>query len=78
MRVLINGMQGGNQSGTGRYTEELIRHLAALERDLELTVWWPSWIEPGVSGAAWLGMPPGKENCRKSLRMPSVSSEMSG
>src|SRR3982750_1194345 len=22
----------------------------------------PSWIEPGVSGATWLGMPPGNEN----------------
>lgn len=47
MRVLINGMQGGNQSGTGRYTEELIRHLAQRHDALELTVWWPSWIEPG-------------------------------
>lgn len=47
MRVLINGMQGGNQSGTGRYTEALIRHLVGLEGDLALTVWWPSWIEPG-------------------------------
>ena len=42
MRVLINGMQAGNQSGTGRYTEELIRHLAAMNAGLELTVWWPA------------------------------------
>lgn len=41
MRVLINGMQAGNQSGTGRYTEELIRHLAAMDGGPELTVWWP-------------------------------------
>lgn len=47
MRVLINGMQGGNQSGTGRYTEELIRHLARLDGDLALTVWWPAGVEPG-------------------------------
>ena len=26
----------------------------------------------GVSGATWLGMPPGKENCRNSRRMPFV------
>ncbi len=38
----------------------------------------PSWIEPGVSGAAWLGMPPGNENCLNSLRMPSASRAMSG
>src|SRR4051795_10339624 len=25
----------------------------------------PSWIEPGVSGATWLGTPPGNENWRK-------------
>ena len=47
MHVLINGMQGGNQSGTGRYTEELIRHLATLDTDLALTVWWPSGVSPG-------------------------------
>src|ERR1039458_7033240 len=28
----------------------------------------PSWIEPGHSGEAWLGMPPGNENWRKSFR----------
>ncbi|SKV63654.1 Uncharacterised protein [Mycobacteroides abscessus subsp. abscessus] len=33
----------------------------------------PSWIEPGVSGAVWLGMPPGKENCLNSFRSPSRS-----
>ena len=27
-------------------------------------------MDPGVSGATWLGMPPGKENWRNSLRMP--------
>lgn len=47
MRVLINGMQAGNQSGTGRYTEELIRHLAALEADLDLAVWWPEGVSAG-------------------------------
>ncbi len=28
-------------------------------------------MEPGVSGASWLGMPPGNENCLKRCRMPS-------
>src|SRR3712207_677393 len=37
----------------------------------------PSWIEPGVSGAAWLGMPPGNENWRNSRRIPSASGVMS-
>ena len=31
----------------------------------------PSWIDPGVSGATWLGIPPGNENWRNSLRSPS-------
>jgi len=46
MRVLLNGMQAGNQSGTGRYTEELIRHLVALDEGPELTVWWPAHVPP--------------------------------
>ena len=33
----------------------------------------PSWIEPGVSGATWLGMPPGNENWRNSRRRPASS-----
>ena len=49
MRVLINGMQAGNQSGTGRYTEELIRHLAAMDGGPDLTVWWPA----DVPAPAW-------------------------
>jgi len=35
-------------------------------------------MEPGVSGAAWLGIPPGKENCLKSAFMPSASGLMFG
>ncbi|EUA09932.1 putative phosphoketolase domain protein [Mycobacterium kansasii 732] len=31
---------------------------------------------PGVWAATWLGMPPGKENCRNSRRNPSVFSSM--
>ena len=33
---------------------------------------------PGVSGATWLGMPPGKENWVKSRFIPGSSCEMSG
>lgn len=46
MRVLINGLQAGNRSGTGRYTEELIRALAELDEELELTVVWPEGVAP--------------------------------
>src|ERR1039457_702149 len=33
----------------------------------------PSWIDPGVSGEAWLGIPPGNENCVKSFFRPASS-----
>src|ERR1019366_1867447 len=33
----------------------------------------PSWIDPGHSGDAWLGIPPGNENCKKSFRSPASS-----
>jgi hypothetical protein len=38
----------------------------------------PRGWSPGVSGATWLGMPPGKENCLKSFCMPSSSRVMLG
>jgi hypothetical protein len=38
----------------------------------------PSWIDPGVSGATWLGMPPGKENWVNSRFMPAASRPMCG
>jgi xylulose-5-phosphate/fructose-6-phosphate phosphoketolase len=38
----------------------------------------PDLIEPGVSGATWLGMPPGNENWVKRRFMPSSSGEMFG
>lgn len=41
MNVLINALQAGNRSGTGRYVTELVRALAANPEDLELTVLWP-------------------------------------
>jgi glycosyltransferase involved in cell wall biosynthesis len=41
MRVLINGLQAGNLSGTGRYTTELARRLPGLFDDVEVAVIWP-------------------------------------
>src|SRR5271157_569917 len=38
----------------------------------------PSWIEPGHSADTWLGIPPGKENWRKSFRSPASSWLMLG
>jgi len=38
----------------------------------------PSWMLPGVSGATWLGIPPGKLNCLNSLLIPSRSWLISG
>jgi len=47
MRVLFNAMQAGNQSGTGRYVEELLHALVHLEERPNLTVWWPEGVSPG-------------------------------
>ncbi len=44
MRVVIDALQAGNRSGTGRYVEELIPALAALDADLELHV-----VGPGTA-----------------------------
>src|SRR5213079_1753920 len=38
----------------------------------------PSWMDPGVSGAAWLGIPPGNENCLNNLCRPSSFCRMFG
>ncbi len=40
MRVVFNGLQAGNLSGTGRYVAALAEHLAA-QTDIDLTVLWP-------------------------------------
>jgi glycosyltransferase involved in cell wall biosynthesis len=47
MRVLFNAMQAGNQSGTGRYVEELLRALVALDDAPKLTVAWPEDVPAG-------------------------------
>lgn len=50
MRVLYHGLQAGNRSGTGRYTAELIKALAALDNAPELTCLWPEDVVAPVSG----------------------------
>lgn len=42
MKVLIEGLQAGNRSGTGVYTERLVRELPRVADDLELVVLWPA------------------------------------
>lgn len=42
MRILINALQAGNRSGTGRYTEELAAHIIGFAPDIEIRVLWPS------------------------------------
>ncbi len=41
MLVLLNALQTGNLSGTGRYTTELARRLPGLSDDVQCTVVWP-------------------------------------
>ncbi len=42
MLVLLNALQAGNRSGTGRYTTELARWLPSLAQDLDVAVLWPA------------------------------------
>lgn len=42
MRVLLNALQAGNRSGTGRHTAELCRALPSADADLELVLAWPA------------------------------------
>jgi len=41
MRVLLNGLQAGNRSGTGRYTMELARRLPGLSTGVDCAILWP-------------------------------------
>lgn len=51
MRVLLNALQAGNRSGTGRYTAELARALAALGSDFHLDTLWPEGVEHPPAGS---------------------------
>jgi glycosyltransferase involved in cell wall biosynthesis len=42
VRILINGLQAGNRSGTGRYTVELVQALGRVAPEHALSVVWPS------------------------------------
>ncbi len=44
MLVLLNGLQAGNLSGTGRYTTELARRLPGLAEDVQCVIVWPRHI----------------------------------
>ena len=46
MRVLLNALQAGNRSGTGRYATELAARLPGLAADVEVHVAWPSHLPP--------------------------------
>ncbi len=46
MQMLINGLQAGNRSGTGRYTVELVHALLKLDIRYELILIWPDRITP--------------------------------
>lgn len=41
MLVLLNALQAGNRSGTGRYTSALAEQLPAFAEDLDFAVLWP-------------------------------------
>ena len=50
VRVLLDGLQAGNLSGTGRYIMELARWLPLLGDDLDLAVLWPAHVlHPAIS-----------------------------
>lgn len=41
MKVLFNGLQAGNRSGTGVYTRELAKQLVSLGGGIDIRVFWP-------------------------------------
>ena len=50
MRVLLNGLQAGNRSGTGRYVAELARRLPGLADEVDVAVLWPRHVRPPAGG----------------------------
>jgi glycosyltransferase involved in cell wall biosynthesis len=44
MRILVNGLQAGNRSGTGVYTAQLARWLPRMGSDLDVLVIWPEGV----------------------------------
>lgn len=54
MRVLINALQAGNLSGTGRYTEELVRLLIGDRKGVEVHAAWPESVPRGFAPPEFL------------------------
>jgi len=56
MKILLNGLQAGNRSGTGRYVTELARRLPGLSAETDVTVLWPRHVPPpaGIEAACVL------------------------
>lgn len=50
MRVLLQGLQAGNRSGTGRYTSELVRAFAGLAEGPEVVCLWPRELAAPAQG----------------------------
>jgi len=44
VKVLLNGLQAGNLSGTGRYTTQLARWLPEVSQDLDFIAVWPKHV----------------------------------
>lgn len=54
VRVLLNGLQGGNRSGTGRHAYELARRLAGEHEGLEVHVAWPEGVPLETGNEAFI------------------------
>lgn len=50
MRVLIDALQAGNRSGTGRYTVELLRALQEQDPHVEIAATWPKALPCAIEG----------------------------
>lgn len=46
MRIIVDGTQAGNKSGTGEYTLQLAQWLPSVAQDLEITFAWPVDVPP--------------------------------
>jgi len=69
------GLPVADDAGHGKIRIVVGRAVGMRERVAELA---PSGIEPGVSAAQWLGIPPGNENCLKRRAIPAPSLDTSG
>ncbi len=56
MRVMLDGTQAGNRSGTGEYTHQLAAWLPRVAPDIEMVAAWPKGI-PAPEGAVTVPIP---------------------